>query len=304
MSLYDRVAAEKGGQKALDRAARRRERAIRKHEAKTPIAMANGKPAKFRFVQKLIWSAVVGALAAAFVAGLYYNITQVRWGSFYLKPAWDGLFPQAGWEYFRHGYRDQGEPLLAFLIVGTIFAKQKLWSKRVSGLRIVTAPLLLILVAFAWISAGVWVLYYGLPLLPGIGSPPNHYILLAGTVLIGFLGGKLIKPLWTPVGATINGALIDRSVDEYCIRKAADPSVQTPFWVRHWWTAPLPTRERWVYQMGHNEEITDRRNAPLWLRLLAILPLLLVAYFVVTGFIAHFYIGSGHDFPFLAPAGS
>lgn len=266
-----------------------------------PIYMADGKPARFRLIQTLIWSAVVGAMGAAFVAGLYFNITQVRWGPFYLKPAWDGLFPGNAWEYFRHGYRDQGEPLLAFLIVGTVFAKRKHWTVDVSKTRRALAPVLLILAAFAWITAGVAFLYYVLPVLPGVGSPPNHYLLLAGTVVVGFLGGKLVRPFWTPVGASINGWLIDRSVDRYVIRKAADPSLNPPAWVRHWYLAPLPTRERWVWQMDHNAEVTQRWNAPLWLRALAALGVLLVAYFVITGFIAHFWIGAGHDFPFLAP---
>jgi hypothetical protein len=287
---------------------------IKSRKAKpAPIAMANGKPARFRLIQTVIWSAVVGACAAAFVAGLYFNITQVRWGSVDLKPAWDGLFSSPSWEYFRHGYRDQGEPLLAFLIVGTVFAKRKHWTRQISAKKKAAAPLLLILGAFAWITLGVWFLYFVLPGLPGIGSPPNHYLLLAGTVLVGFLGGKLIRPLWTPVGASINGWLIDRSVDKHERRRAQNLApglvpTEVPFWVRHWYTAPLPTRERWVWMREHNEEITARRDLPGWVRIplrgLTVLAGLLVAYLVVTGFIAHFYIGTGHDVPFLAPAGS
>lgn len=278
---------------------------LKRKEKPAPIAMANGKPARFRFVQNILGRAMVAFFAAALVAGLYFNITQVRWGPVYLKPGWDGLFTSPMWEFYRHGYRDQGEPLYAFLFVGTIVAAQKTWSHRAGWLRMTVSMPLLLIMSIAGITGGIYVLYVLLPKLPGIGDPPNHFILLGGTLLMGFILGKLIQPIWVPVGATINGWLMDRSVDRYEIRRMHDTGAPIPFWVRHWWSAPLQMRERWVWQREHNAEITARKRLPLWLRIPArVLTAacgLLVVYLVVTGIIAHFWIGAGHDFPFLAP---
>jgi|SRR6266487_173024 len=261
--------------------------------------MNDGRPARFRLAQTVAWSAVVGACAAAFVAGVYFNVLEVNWHLFWLKGWWDSLVASPSWEFYRHGYRNEGEPELAYLIVGTLIAKRKTWTRRAPWWYMLAAPLLLVAVSAAGITGAIWLLDFGIP--GWAGGPLNHLVLAAGTVAAGFVLGHIVKPVWAPVGATLNGWLVDRSVDRYCIRRADLPGLRPPAWVRHWYLAPLPTRERWVWQMEHNVTVTARRDAPGWVTALAGVGLLLVAYLTVTGFIAHFWIGSGHSFPFLAP---
>lgn len=279
-------------------------RARRKRE---PVALANGRPARARWLQNLIGAAVTAACAAALIAGLYFNITQVTWFGHSLKPAWDGLFSSPLWDPFRHDYRDLGEPEWGYLALGIVIAKQATWGDRASRRRMIISPLLLIVLSVTGITAVSYVLYVLLPHLLGVATL-DHWVLLAGTVAGGFIVGHAIRPIWTPVGSTINGNLMDRSVDRYCLRRMAflrsvsAPEAKPPLWVRYP-LAPLQMRERWVWQMEHNAQVTDHRTwLPAWLsRTLRALAVLLIAYLVVTGFIAHFWIGSGHSFPFLAP---
>lgn len=265
-----------------------------------PILMPNGKRARLRLLQTLTGSGVIAVCAAALVAGVYFNVLQVRWGPVDLKPWWDGLVHAASWPLYRHGYRDLGEPEVAYLIVGTLLAKRRTWTRRASWKRMVIAPAGLLALSFAGITGAVWLLNFGLPRLLGVDALPDYW-LTAGTISAGFIIGHIARPLWTPVGATINGWFVDWSVDRWEARHWNDPWAKPPAWVRHWYLAPLPLRERWQWQRLHNEAVTTRREPSRWLLLLSTLPGLLIAYLVITGLIAHFWIGSGHPFPFLAP---
>lgn len=282
-----------------------------------PIVMPNGKPARARLLQSTLWALIVALLAAALIAGIYFNVLQVNWHVFWLKAWWDGTAPyhggmgglirSANWSLYRHGYRDKGEPEMAILVVGTLIAKRKAWSRRAPLWYMAVAPLLLIALSALGITGLVWLLDVGIP--HWAGGQLSSSWLTTGTVSGGFLLGHVLRPVWTPVGATLNGWFIDWSVDRYLVRRRNNPGkiIKAPAWVRHWYLAPLQLRERWMWQVRNNEVITRHRHLPLWLiwgiAAAGILFMLLVAYLVLTGLIAHFWIGSGHSFPFLAPPG-
>jgi len=278
-----------------------------------PIIMPSGHAARYRLLQTITWIGIAGACAAALVAGAYFNGLEVNWHVFWLKSWWDGgmghLITSPSWPLYRHGYRDQGEPEVAFLIVGMIFAKRKSWSRRAPLWYMIIAPVLLLALSAAGITGVIWLLNFGIPHLLH-EQALSHWYLFAGTLAGGFLLGHIVKPVWRPAGATINGWFVDWSVDRYLVRRQHGNGriVAAPRWVRHWYTAPLSLRERWMWQVRNNEVITRHRNLPRWaawaLAAIGALFLLLVAYLTVTGFIAHFWIGSGHSVPFLAPAGS
>lgn len=300
-----------------------------------PVIMPSGHPARARLLQTVYWSAIVAACAAAFIAGLYYLGFEVHypWGT--LKGWWDGTYPYHGgmgnlftsksWPLYRHGERDNGESEWATLIVGTLIAGRKTWHWRAPLWYMVLSPVLVLVSSVAGIAGVVWILNFGIPhwLYPHTpGATLDHWWLLVGTLVAGFLLGRLIHPIWKPVGATINGWFIDWSVDKFLTKRARiraaagiiKPIVPAPFWVRHWWTAPLPLRERWMASLESQSGIYPtkygrrdaHRSLPRWaLRLLIPvggLGTLLVVLIVLVGFIAHFWIGTGHSFPILAPA--
>jgi hypothetical protein len=278
-----------------------------------PIIMANGHPAKARLMQTIFWASIVAACAGALVAGAYFNVLEVNWHIFYLKPAWDGLFHYASWPFYRHGYRDQGEPEVGFLIVGTLIANRKTWKRHAPIWYMFLAPILVVVVSAAGITGVIWLLDFGIPHWLH-ESQLNHWYLLVGTLIGGVLLGRIVKPIWIPVGATLNGWFTNWSVDRYLVRRAkvrrtTGHVLKAPLWVRHWFLAPLPLRERWMSQLhkGMNEPLS-RVPVPKWaawtMGIVGGLIMLLVLYLTVTGFIAHFWIGGGHNFPFLAPAGS
>lgn len=289
-----------------------------------PIDMPNGRPARARLLQTIVWIAVVGACAAALVAGIYYCLIEVNWHIFYLKPWWDGTAPYHGglgglirspsWMFYRHGYRDQGEPELAFLVVGTLIAPRKTWTTRAPWWYMILAPVLLAALSALCITGLVWLLDFGIPQWAGVHAL-NHWWLFLGTLVGGFAIGHIVKPIWRPVGATINGWFVNWSVGEYMLRRhrrdRTKGPLKAPVWVQHWYTAPLPLRERWMKTLKYRSAL--RPMLPLWKRrfiprrvkrtieALGGLVLLGIFCLIIVGFVAHFWIGTGHTVPFLAP---
>jgi hypothetical protein len=272
----------------------------------------NGKPVRLRAAQMLAWSAAAGACGAALVAGLYFLVLQVNWhvhiGSvqfriFYLKPWFDGgmgIFRSASWVLYRHGERDLLEPAAAVMGVMTLLAKPKWWGVRAGPVRLVTAPLVLLAVAVALAAGGVWLLDFGLPHAwhSALGS---YRVTAPGWIshsswqnfVLGFLIGRVLHRIWAPVGATIQGYQIDKAVDRTRLRHDG----RRPLWVRWPLMAPV-VRERFAWIMAHDTEVQERDATSK-----ALIAVIAVACFLLTaaGFIAHYWIGAGHTFPYLAP---
>jgi hypothetical protein len=262
----------------------------------------NGKYIKGRAVQTAIWALAIGALGAAWWAGVYFNLLQVNWhihiGSFYyswdhLKLWWDngmGFIHSPSWVLYRHPYRDMGEPAAAVLFIMTALAPRKYWNVRVGTARLIVTPFIVLAVALALITGAVWLLDFGLPhLWANAPIPAKGW----ETFIFGLIIGRILHYIWGPCGATIQGALLDRSVDKN--------GTYIPRWVRWPDIAPLD-RERWCWMQAHNKTRTIRKPLPRWVMWLIWFGIILSVYFIITGLIGHFWIGvMGHSFPYLAP---
>jgi hypothetical protein len=220
--------------------------------------LVGGHKIRLRLPQSAGWAYVATTLAVAAVAAGYYLITQK--GYFFPKSSWDNLFTQGWWTNYRHGIRDVGEGVLAALAVHTFITNS--WKKhpddRLSGLTLALRALLCLVLAFAAIILGVWLLdYFGpwawhhLSFLKhhSVHSSPTAWVGSAtsgvklGSFLLGFAVTHLARRLWQPVGNTISLALLEGSVYR------AQRRGRNPLWVDHP-LAPPAMRERfaWIQQ--------------------------------------------------------
>jgi hypothetical protein len=296
---------------------------IARRRAKPERVLVNGKPIRARFFQQTItWGSIVAACGAALVAGVYFGVLQVDWhiwlGStkvqlFYLKDWWDGgmgiihqhtwLIDKANWKPYRHGLRDKGEPAVALMAVATLMAAPKLWSRRVGKVRLFVTPLVLLALAFVLIIGSVWLIGYA-PLPGGhrgVGSLvsfPSWLFLL--TLASGLIIGHVLKPVWAPVGAHVQGRILDRAVDRW----QASGGGQLPLWVRQP-LAPPVIRERFCLMAADPDNVIEVPQHRPWVTALfaalRIIAVILVIGLIALGFVAHFWIGTGHSFPYLAP---
>jgi hypothetical protein len=243
-----------------------------------------------RTLQMLYWSLITGAVFAAFVAGLYFGILQCNWHVFSLKAWWDGLFHQAWWPTYRHtAFRDIPEPAFAIMGALTALAKPKQWAKRVSTLKLVTAPLVMAVATFALGIAGTWLLNYAF----------GHPILAsdaAGNLSLGFIIGRILHVYWGPVGATFQGQLLDGPAERAARRR------RLPKWVRRPY-APPQLRERMavMYLNELSPDVTTP-GAPSrlrrWLLVIGVIMFILIA---ALGIIGHYWVGTNHTIPYIQP---
>lgn len=270
---------------------------LRRKAKPAPIAINNGRPIRLRAIQMPFWGLVVAACGAALVAGIYFNVLQVNWHVgptqlFYLKDWWDGgmgFIKSPDWYLYRHGVRDLGEPALAVIAVKTLLAPRKTWDKRIGPVNIIIRVLLLVAATVGLALGGIWVLDFGIPKL--VALPSWVTTLSLGQLILGFVIGQVVHRIWAPAGATLQGHYIDRAVDRSKI------TGRIPLWIRYP-LSPVQVRERFVWLREHDTVITERKN---WLKWVLPLLTIVLAYLVITGFIAHYWIGAGHSFPYLAP---
>ncbi len=295
--------------------------------------LVNGKDIRGRFAQMTIWSVTAAAIGAAFVAGLYFLLLQVRWyvhigpvnfQIFSLKHWWDHLFHYKSWFLYRHGLRDLLEPAAATMGVKTLLAKAKWWNTRVGPIRLTTAPVILLTLASGLAVGGIWLLDFGFPQLwrhlfgtyvvtaPAWISHSSWQIIGLG---IGI--GLVLHRFWAPVGATIQGYAVDHEVGKALLRaSSATGAVRvgySPFWVRYPVMAPV-IRERFSWTVA--SELSRYGTLAAWkkaeapkkatathkvLYLLFALGILLFLLIVAAGFLGHYYVGTGHSVPYLAP---
>jgi hypothetical protein len=280
----------------------------------------NGKKIRLRVPQMTGWSLAMIFVGPCLIAGGYFAVLQMHWyihiGSFYwpgwsLKDWWDGkgawsarggmgFIKSRSWVLYRHGaFRDLLEPAAAVMLIKTLLAGPKFWAQRVGKTRLIISPPLLLIIAIGLGCGGVWLLDFGLPQAwRAVGLHPVHGPVVTllgnysvGILLVGAVIGQVLHRFWGPVGATIQGQMIDRSKDH------AKLVNRIPLWVKYPLQAPV-VRQRFSWLWDTDKETTKRGTIPRWLLVVIAVVVVLL---VVLGGIAKFYIAKGNSVPYLAP---
>lgn len=268
-------------------------------EQPAPTPLPSGRLIRHRKQQMLAWSVIAGFLGAGFIAGLYFGILQANWHVFYLKAWWDGLFSQSWWPVYRHSaFRDIPEPAFATMGVMTLLAKPKYWDRPVSNLRLVTAPVILVLVTFILGIGGTWLLHYGLPV--------NVRTVLAwhaaGNLILGFIIGRVLHAFWAPVGAALQGNLLDGSAERAARRSLRAHKRRIPLWVR-WPLTPPVIREHFSSLFSESLESgkhgAEKKRRPVIRTVLITIMVLAAAAITALGVAGHYWAGTGHVIPWL-----
>ena len=272
----------------------------------------NGRPIRLRWVQQIIWSFLAANVGALIIAGLYYLFIQVRWHVaghtlFYLKPDWDNLFRFRGWAADRHDVRDVYEALLATLFVKSLLANWRKGIWRAPAWYVVLSPILIVVVAFPIVAAGIWLINYALPYLwhlilahhalrNPVHMPPRLDWLgtyLSGypwqPVVIGILAGLVVHRVYAPAGNTVQLYFIGRSVDR--TRDAITAGEENPRRHLPRWPWPPVLRERAAWIMASDQPVPDRTFDIRWaVRIMLVVLTALAIY----GAYARYWIGKGH----------
>jgi hypothetical protein len=272
----------------------------------------NGRPVRFRWLQQIIWSFLAANVGALIVSALYYLFVQLRWQAgghtiLYLKPDWDHLFTFQGWKTDRHDIRNVYEALLATLFVKSLLANWRKHDRRAPAWYVLLSPILIVVVAFPIVAAGIWLINYALPHLwhlwfaHHVLHNPLHFphpLAWLGTYLaswkwqplvIGILAGLVVHRVYAPAGNTVQLYFVGRAVDR--TRDAIAVGEENPY--RHlprWPWAPV-VRERAAWIMDKRLPVPDRTRNIRW----AVWVLTVVLTGLATcGAIARYVIAKGH----------
>jgi hypothetical protein len=247
--------------------------------------LVNGKPIRLRWVQQVIWLFLAANIGAWVVSALYYLFVELRWHAggrtfLYLKPDWDHLFSFGGWPKDRHDVRNVYEALLATLFVRSLLANWRKNDRRAPAWYVALSPILIVVVAFPIVAAGIWLINHALPYLwhalfaHHVLHNPVHLpsrLDWLGTylsfwtwqpVLIGILAGLVVHRVYAPAGNTVQLYFVGRSVDRTRDAIAAgepDPYRHLP----HWPWPPL-IRERAAWIMDSQLPVPDRTRDIRW----------------------------------------
>lgn len=292
----------------------------------------SGEPVRARGIQSSVWGIGLALLAAGTVAGMYDVLWQIHWyfhiGDLYwagwsLKSWWDsgmGFIHSGNWALYRHAaFRDLLEPAAGSMAVKTLLAKRKWWGVRVGPVRLLTAPLVVLALAISLGLAGTWALYFGFPdawhhIAGGLGNA--HYV-VPGTAwmsrfaepLLGIGIGLVIHRYWAPVGATLQGYPMDRSVDRWQAKVAKagisnEEAVRLfnaglnvlPRWTKRF--VPPILRERFADAWRNNTSVKVRKSHGALITVILIVLVLLT----LLGLTGHYWVGVlGHTVPYLFP---
>jgi hypothetical protein len=274
--------------------------------------LVNGKPIRFRWLQQIIWSFLAANVGALIISALYYLFVELRWhvGSHVflnLKSDWDNLFSFRGWAADRHDVRDVYEAVLATLFVRSLLANWRKNDRRAPAWYVAISPILIVVVAFPVVAAGIWLINYALPYLwHGVLShrvlhnPVHlpHRVAWLGTylsgfpwqpVLIGILAGLVAHRVYAPAGNTVQLYFIGRSVDR--TRDAIAAGEENPYRHLPRWPWPPVIRERAAWIMQNDLPVPDRARDIRWaVRIITVVFAALAIY----GAYVRYVIAKGH----------
>ncbi len=274
--------------------------------------LVNGKAIRFRWLQQIIWSFVAANIGALIISALYYLFVELRWhvGSHVflnLKSDWDNLFRFRGWAADRHDVRDVYEAVLATLFVRSLLANWRKNDRRAPAWYVAISPILIVIVAFPVVAAGIWLINYALPYLwHGVLShrvlhnPVHlpHRVAWLGTylsgfpwqpVLIGILAGLVAHRVYAPAGNTVQLYFIGRSVDR--TRDAIAAGEENPYRHLPRWPWPPVIRERAAWIMQNDLPVPDRTRDIRWaVRIITVVFAALAIY----GAYVRYVIAKGH----------
>jgi hypothetical protein len=272
----------------------------------------NGRPIRLRWLQQIIWSFLAANVGALIISALYYLFIQLRWHVgghtfLYLKPGWDNLFTFRGWAADRHAIRNVYEAILATLFVRSLLADWRKHDRRAPAWYVVLSPILIVVVAFPIVAAGVWLINHALPYIwhaifahhvlhNPVHMPPQWAwfgTYLAGypwqPVVIGIFAGLVVHRVYAPAGNTVQLYFVGRSVD--AARDAAAAGEENPDRHLPRWPWPPVIRERaaWIMQTG--QPVPDRtRDIRLAVRILLVVLTALTLY----GAYIRYIVAKGH----------
>jgi len=247
--------------------------------------LVNGRRIRLRWLQQIIWSFLAANIGALIISALYYIFVQLRWQAgghtiLYLKPKWDNLFSFQGWKTDRHDLRNVYEALLATLFVKSLLANWRKHNRRAPAWYVVLSPIIIVVVAFPIVAAGIWLINYALPYLwhalvgHHVLHNPVHFpyhLAWLGTYLsswrwqplvIGVLAGLVVHRVYAPAGNTVQLYFIERSVDR--ARDAAAAGEENPSRHLPRWPWPPVIRERAAWIMQNDLPAADRTHSIKW----------------------------------------
>ncbi len=272
----------------------------------------NGRPIRLRWLQQIIWLFLAANIGALIISALYYLFIQLRWHIgghtyLYLKPDWDHLFTFRGWTADRHDVRDVYEALLATLFVRSLLANWRKKDRRAPGWYVAISPVLIVLVAFPIVTAGIWLINYALPfgwhaifarhaLHNTVHMPPRLDWLgtyLAGfpwqAALIGILAGLVVHRVYAPAGNTVQLYFIGRSVDR--TRDALAAGEHNAYRHLPRWPWPPVIRERAAWIINNDLPVPNRtRDITVAVRILTVI----LAALAIYGAFIRYVVAKGH----------
>ena len=274
--------------------------------------MVNGRPIRLRWLQQIIWSFLAANIGALIISALYYIFVELRWQVgghtiLDLKPKWDNLFSFQGWKTDRHDLRNVYEALLATLFVKSLLADWRKHDRRAPAWYVVLSPIVIVVVAFPIVAAGIWLINYALPYIwhawfsHHVLHNPVHFphpVAWLGTYLsgypwqalvIGIVAGLVVHRVYAPAGNTVQLYFIGRSVDKTRDAIAAgekDAHRHLPRWP---WPPVIRERAAWIMQT--DQPVPDRTRDITWaVRIL----LAVLAGLTIYGGYVRYVIAKGH----------
>jgi len=193
------------------------------------------------------------------------------------------------------------------LFVKSLLANWRKGIWRAPAWYVILSPILIVVVAFPIVAAGVWLIDHALPYLwhlilaHRVLHNPVHLpsrldwlgTYLSGypwqPVVIGILAGLVVHRVYAPAGNTVQLYFIGRSVDR--TRDAIAAGEENPHRHLPRWPWPPVIRERAAWIMTSNQPVPDRTFDIRWaVRLLMIMLTALAIY----GVYARYWVGKGH----------